>query len=306
MKKNRVTALIAALCCSLCLSACTGGTAGNEQSINDENDQTIKISETGETKSEEPAPEPSKIEESAPEPSKTEEPAPEPSKTEEPASDPEQSIPNDEKPAGDDAFYTLTDPYGGLWPKEVTDEIDDYKDGVLKYIADKPDLSVYNWKSRLRMSTQELVVIGYLKPDIRKLQIDELVEYLKAHGDKEYYQANPVYVEHYEWSGEDREDRNIRKEQNKEIRERMEKFEEELRAWLYEHQAMPDAYVSEDMYQSRIYWCDANRIEDMREEILIEWHYERGPKITYSTYDDNGTRISREVVYYPFDNIYSY
>ena len=297
MKKNRVTALIAALCCSLCLSACTGGTAGNEQSINDENDQTIKISETGETKSEEPASEPSK----------TEEPAPEPSKTEEPASEPEQSIPNDEKPAGDDAFYTLTDPYGGLWPKEVTDEIDDYKDGVLKYIADKPDLSVYNWKSRLRMSTQELVVLGMLKPDIRKLHIDELVEYLKVHGDKEYYQANPLYVEYYEWSGEEKEGRRITSEENKEIRERMEKFIfKDLWAWLYERQAAPDAYIDGDISQWRAYWGDANRIEDMREEILIEWHYERGPKITYSTYDDNGTCISREVVYYPFDNIYSY
>ena len=305
MKKIRVTALIAALCCSLCLSACTGGTAGNEQSINDENDQTIKISETGETKSEEPAPEPSKTEEPASEPSKTEEPAPEPSKTEEPASEPEQSIPNDEKPAGDDAYLTKEFLYGGVFPKEIKDDIAANKDSVIKYLADKPDLYAYR-STQLYLEYYDNVVIGYLKPDIRKLQIDELVEYLKAHGDKEYYQANPVYVEHYEWSGEDREDRNIRKEQNKEIRERMEKFEEELRAWLYEHQAMPDAYVSEDMYQSRIYWCDANRIEDMREEIVIDYDYEKGPKITYSTYDDNGTCINREVVYYPCYNIYSY
>ena len=323
MNRKKLTALITALSCILCLTACAGNNAGSNSSSDETNGSAIQISNKEESKTEEPAPEPGKTEETAPEPSKTEEPAPEPSKTEESAPEPskteepspepsktEEPSPEPsktEEPAKDDRItgkvvgkdVFLMD----IMPEFVTDYVylteeqceknDELYEYGRQYAEKHSEDHLAEYYKKVKYNYQSHVINGEAKPNMKKLQLDEIKEILNTYIGRDCDLKERFYETKVKSYGR------VFVEKNEDFINTASNI---ITATI-EKQQIPDAtYMNSVDFDIWFYWPDADTLQERREEIVVPMRGMSKPFL-YRTFDENGDLIEETVLFDFYNDI---
>ena len=264
MNKKKLTAMITVLSCIVCLTACAGNNAGSNSSSDETNGSAIQISNKEE--------------------SKTDEPAPEPSKTEEPAKDDRITG----KVVGKDVYlkkYYLEDEIDA----EHKAELDAVYDFAREYTkAHRNENGYFVDYQNCKYFYSEWVLHGAAKPNMKKLQLDELKEILNTYIGKDGDLKERFYETRTYDNGE------VRLIDNRECRETLQKFKEAL----LEKQPLADAASNHSLGTLyMIYWPDANTLQERREEIVVPWQSLSSAPCLYRTFDENGDLIEETVLF---------
>ena len=266
MNKKKLTALIAALSCIMCLTACAGNNAGSNT---DAKDNDSKSSAASDNSNEELT-----------------------SNTK--LSGKDAIVPEDERSKGE-----MTDEQRNEYQNAYNKVLDDVLEYVNKHKTEASDNDFYSgyYSGPPEYVYQNALLLNQAKPNMRKLQISELKEYLRTHLDSEKgfdeFLVEKTMPDGTKYMGFDGTP--------------VSEFNDEFTEWLAQIQAYPDVrgYLGNNYI---LIWCDADTITERREEIKLPETFSGwvNGTVTYRTFDENGTLLNEEVIIDANDHIYNF
>ncbi len=261
MKKSKIISIIAAMLCILCLNACSGTNNSGQ------NDDTNNILQSEDKTS---------IEE-----------------TSEKSSTTKVELTSDTKIQGNDVFVSdeehdpsvYTDAQKAEYKKKVLD---------VAYKYDRAHPNSHYFSGPPEYLYQEMLIRGLAKPNMKKLQLDELKEYFRTHYDNEKG-LDEYYREFTDSNGKKFMGYNS---------DELDEFRNKFAEWLKDKQAIADIHGYLQNYN--VYWCDADTLTERREEILLPITNWIDCRVRYRTFDENGTMVNEEVIIDIPNHIYNF
>ncbi len=268
MNKKKLITVITALSCILCLTACAGNNAGSNTDTENSDSKSSVTSDnsnvelTSNTK----------------------------------LSGKDAIVPEDERPKGE-----MTDEQRNEYQKAYKKVLDDVLEYVNKHKTEDSDNDLYSYSwyysGPPEYVYQNALLLNQAKPNMRKLQISELKEFLRTHLDSEKgfdeFLVEKTMPDGTKYMGFDGTP--------------VSEFNDEFRKWLAQIQAYPDVsgYLGNNCI---LVWCDADTITERREEIKLPETFSGwvNGTVTYRTFDENGNLLNEEVIIDANNHIYNF